>query len=232
MIEPPPPYEVFENEKAEEDDHSNRQSSQPTPFILLKNKDFFVRSTSIFIVVNTTFLTINWVMIVILRWKLGDSDGSLSAFSSESSMYMAGNLILWISNILFILANVTEISNRLKGGDINIHKIMIGICVICSFLVLVGCLWGIASMTRPFFQFRSDSEMDEYRGLWTCMIIGLVTSVLSAMQAFLHYRLDDNEMIGLVGVFPCFVVFVPLWERCKVDFEKKKMRNEERINDL
>ena len=63
-------------------------------------------------------------MIVILRYKLGDSDGHLSAFGTESTLYLVGNLILWIFNVLFIFVNVTGISERLKGGDVNIHKIV------------------------------------------------------------------------------------------------------------
>uniref|UniRef100_A0A7M5TWP0 Uncharacterized protein n=1 Tax=Clytia hemisphaerica TaxID=252671 RepID=A0A7M5TWP0_9CNID len=105
---------------------------------------------------------LNWSILVVLRWA-GDRNyyySDLTPIDGEAAITMLGNITLWMFNIVFIFMNITEIANRLRGGDVNIHKI----------------------------------------------ILGMITGVLSVIQSFLHYRMNRDEMAGLVDASPCFII--------------------------
>eukprot|EP00111_Clytia_hemisphaerica_P002335 TCONS_00006609-protein len=112
------------------------------------------------------FLMLNWSILVVLRWA-GDRNyyySDLTPIDGEAAITMLGNITLWMFNIVFIFMNITEIANRLRGGDVNIHKIMMVICCVCSLPIFIASVMGMNYLSKPHF--------DRYEvGRWSRVVL-------------------------------------------------------------
>jgi len=174
---PPPAYEKCEVEE----NLTTATQPQNESIIIFKNLNFLHEKHCQYIIVDSILLMLGWVLMKVLA----NSDGAMAASDGESLAYMIICAIPWCFNVLYLLLKLLGYGKRFKGGNVNVQLMMFSSCVVSGILILFVIIWG---------KFHAESQMNEYRGFcWLPMVIGFITSIMLAIQAFIHYKLNANE---------------------------------------